>query len=209
MYWWKGPATTGPGANIHLACTPHPAIRSLRNPHPVHPATRSTMKQEIISIPLEIHPDPATLNDADRQLLARAKEQLRHAYAPYSRFQVGAAVLLANGEVVTGNNVENAAYPMCLCAEQTALGAAASRYPETPVLSLAVTVHNLEKTIDQPAGPCGACRQIISEMEDRHQQRISIIMQGETGPIYKLKSAKDLLPICFSGTFLPQKSGEL
>jgi cytidine deaminase len=161
------------------------------------------MKEKILSISLEIYQSEAELSAIDQQLLSKATEQLQSAYAPYSQFRVGAALLLANGEIVTGNNVENAAYPMCLCAEQTAIGAAASHFPEVPILSLAVTVHNEKKRIDTPAGPCGACRQIISEAEDRHQQKISIIMRGESGPIYKLKSAKDLLPISFSGAFLP------
>lgn len=161
------------------------------------------MKEKILSISLKIYQQEAELSAIDRQLLAKATEQLRFAYAPYSQFQVGAALLLANGEIITGNNVENAAYPMCLCAEQTAIGAAASRFPDVPIVSLAVTVYNEKKRIDTPAGPCGSCRQIISEAEDRHQQKISIIMRGESGPIYKLQSAKDLLPISFSGAFLP------
>lgn len=161
------------------------------------------MQQKLLSIPLEIYQDETELSETDRLLLAHATKQVALAYAPYSHFKVGAAFLLANGEIITGNNVENAAYPMCLCAEQTAIGAAASRFPDTPILGLAVTVHNESKLIDTPAGPCGACRQIISEAEDRHGQPISIIMRGESGPIYKVASAKDLLPVSFSGAFLP------
>lgn len=160
------------------------------------------MKQELIAIPLEIYQSETELSKTDQELLAMATAQVQFAYAPYSRFKVGAALLLGNGEIITGNNVENAAYPMCLCAEQTAMGAAASRFPKVPILSLAVTVHNEERVISEPAGPCGACRQIVSEAEDRHGQKISIIMRGEVGPIFKLHSAKDLLPISFSGLFL-------
>lgn len=161
------------------------------------------MTQENITIPLEVYQDTAELSIPDRQLLARAAEQVPLAYAPYSRFRVGAALLLANGEIITGNNVENAAYPMCLCAEQTAIGAAASRYPDVPILSLAVTVQAEGFEIREPAGPCGACRQIISEAEDRHRQPISIIMRGESGPVFKVQTAKHLLPVSFSGAFLP------
>jgi cytidine deaminase len=160
------------------------------------------MKQENINIPIEIYESDSELSETDRRLLARAKAQVEKAYAPYSRFKVGVALLLANGEIVTGNNVENAAYPMCLCAEQAAIGAASARFPEVPILSLAVTIRHERKPIDQPAGPCGSCRQVISEAEDRHQQAVSIIMRGTTGPIYKVRSAKDLLPISFSGAFL-------
>lgn len=161
------------------------------------------MKQQTIHISFEVYSDPLELSEADHKLLEYAAHQVAHAYAPYSRFRVGAAVLLANGEIITGNNVENAAYPMCLCAEQTAIGAAASRFPDVPILSLAVTVDAGDTVISKPAGPCGACRQIISEAEDRHGQSISIIMRGATGPIYKMRSAKDLLPVSFSGAFLP------
>ncbi|MCB0633846.1 MAG: cytidine deaminase [Saprospiraceae bacterium] len=160
------------------------------------------MKQEKFSIPIEVYQDESELQETDRRLLAHAEQQVSKAYAPYSHFKVGVALLLANGEVVTGNNVENAAYPMCLCAEQAAIGAASARFPDVAVVSLAVTVFHEKKVIDQPAGPCGSCRQVISEMEDRHQQSISIIMRGTTGPVYKVRSAKDLLPISFSGAFL-------
>lgn len=161
------------------------------------------MERKTLTIPLEVYSSEAELSASDRELLAKATEQLQFAYAPYSQFRVGAALQLENGEIITGNNVENAAYPMCLCAEQTAIGAAASRFPEVPIVSLAVTVQGKDKAIDTPAGPCGACRQIISEAEDRHGREISIIMRGETGMVYKMQSAKDLLPISFSGTFLP------
>ena len=161
------------------------------------------MALQTISIPFEVYADPSELSETDRRLLEQATAQLAHAYAPYSRFKVGAALLLGNGELITGNNVENAAYPMCLCAEQTAIGAAASRYPDVPILALAVTVEAAGLVISEPAGPCGACRQIISEAEDRHGQAISIIMRGSTGPVFKMRSAKDLLPVSFSGVFLP------
>lgn len=160
------------------------------------------MEEHILSTRIEIYQQESELAENDRELLQKATEQLAHAYAPYSGFQVGAALRLADGQIITGSNLENAAYPMCLCAEQTAMGAAASRFPNVPVVSLAVTVRNRQIVVDQPAGPCGACRQIISEAEDRHGQHISIIMRGAVGPIFKVQSAKELLPISFSGAFL-------
>lgn len=160
------------------------------------------MEERILSTRIEVYRNESDLSDDDQQLLQRAKEQVAHAYAPYSKFKVGAAIRLADGKILTGSNLENAAYPMCLCAEQTAMGAAASRFPNVPVVSLAVTVENEQLVIDQPAGPCGACRQIISEAEDRYGQPISIIMRGATGPIFKVESAKALLPVSFSGNFL-------
>lgn len=162
------------------------------------------MELKSITIPIQVYRDESELSEADRILLARAVQQLEKAYAPYSRFKVGVALLLSNGEIVTGNNVENAAYPMCLCAEQAAIGAASARFPEVPILSLAVTVKHENKEIEEPAGPCGACRQVISEAEDRHGRDVNILMRGSSGPIFKVKSAKDLLPISFSGAFLDE-----
>lgn len=162
------------------------------------------MTQQNLLISIELYADESELSAADRQLLHQATGQVNKAYAPYSHFKVGVALLLANGEIVTANNVENAAYPLCLCAEQAAIGTASALFPDVPVVALAVTVEHEKKLIDQPAAPCGACRQVLSEAEDRHQQPISIVMRGTTGPICKVASAKDLLPLSFSGAYLDE-----
>jgi cytidine deaminase len=138
----------------------------------------------------------------DQQLLQEAKKAIRKAYAPYSHFRVGAAIRLANGEVLSGANQENAAYPMCLCAERVALGAAAALYPEVPVVAMAITIQNERQTIDRPGAPCGACRQVMVETEECFGQDFPVLLQGETGPILRINRAKDLLPLYFDGTYL-------
>ena len=161
------------------------------------------MKRKRLISYVEVYNSVQELTVADRKLLAAARKALKHSYSPYSAFQVGAAVLLSNGKVVTGSNQENAAYPMCLCAERSALAAASARYPTASVVALAVTAANGNGVnVDKPVPPCGACRQVLCEAEYRNTTKIRLIMQGQNGPIYILESCKDLLPLAFEGTFL-------
>ena len=145
----------------------------------------------------------AELSTADALLLRHAQDALRLSYSPYSRFQVGAAVHMQNGEILEGANYENAAYPLCICAEQSLLAAASARFPGIAVESLAITIHSETKNIDRPAAPCGACRQVICETEQKNKQSIRVILQGETGPIVVIEKGSDLLPLAFDGSFLP------
>ena len=138
----------------------------------------------------------------EQELLSAAKEALDLAYAPYSNFKVGAALRLANGQIIKGSNQENAAYTMCICAERVAIAAASSTHPGVPIKSIAVTVKHSEKVIDSPASPCGACRQVIRETELNFKQPMQIIMQGEEGEIYVFKSGEALLPFSFDNSFL-------
>lgn len=160
------------------------------------------MKEITISTKIKAYESGEELPDAYRKLLLAARAAMELAYAPYSNFQVGAAALLENGEVVRGANLENAAYPMCICAERTALGNAAMQYPGVAVLAMAITVQNTKKIIARPAGPCGACRQVISETVDRQQRDMAIILQGPEGEVFVLDSGKSLLPISFDRGFL-------
>lgn len=139
---------------------------------------------------------------ADVALILEARKALNKVHAPYSKFQVGAALLLANGKIISGGNFENAAYTMCLCAERTALASAASMYPDEVVKKLAVTVKNPKKPVNEPASPCGACRQVMLEVEQKQGEKMEVIMQGEDGLIYKLDSARILLPFGFDGSLL-------
>lgn len=148
------------------------------------------------------HPTPAGLDPADRELLNQARAALEHAYAPYSEFRVGAAARLADGTVVTGWNTENAAYPMCLCAEPAALAAAAHQRPGTPVVALAVTVRAPRQTVDRPATPCGSCRQQLAEHESRFGTPIRLVLRGQTGPVWVFAAASELLPFGFSSEHL-------
>jgi cytidine deaminase len=143
-----------------------------------------------------------SLPQNEQELLDAAAQALDKAYAPYSDFHVGAAVLLDNGEVLSGANFENAAYPMCLCAERSALATAISTYPQAKILQMAIRVRNPKKPVLQPAAPCGACRQVMVEAEHRQNGDIKVFLQGESGPVYVLDSAKVLLPFYFDGSFL-------
>jgi len=160
------------------------------------------MKEHTLKITYQIFNKPSKLSKSDRLLLKHAKKALKHSWSPYSNFKVGAAILLKNGQILEGSNQENAAYPMCLCAERTALAAAASQFPKSAVQCIAITVKNPESLIKSPAAPCGACRQVMCETEGKHQQTMRVILRGEKGPIYVFESAKELLPFGFDATFL-------
>ncbi len=142
------------------------------------------------------------LPDEDQLLLEKAKEAVGDAYAPYSRFRVGSAIRLRNGKIIKGSNQENASFPLCLCAERVAIAAADSNFPREAVVAVAVTAKSSNQVIDKPIAPCGACRQVICETENKHGHDIRIIMQGESGEIYVLQSGKDLLPLSFDGSYL-------
>ena len=144
------------------------------------------------------------LNKTDQVLMTSAMEATTRSYAPYSKFSVGAAALLANGIVVTGTNQENAAYPSGLCAERTTLFYANSQYPDQPVLTLAIAARTEKDFIDLPIHPCGACRQVILETEKRYKQPIRILLYGKK-EIYEVKSICDLLPLSFDASAMKEQ----
>jgi cytidine deaminase len=164
------------------------------NPH--------SMKKLSINTEFELWNSREELAEADRRLLELAIASRANSYSPYSRFQVGAAVLLENGEMVGGSNYENASYPLCICAEQTVLTTAANRFPNVPAVAIAVTVKNPDQVIDRPGPPCGGCRQVICETEVKNRRPMRVILQGETGPVYCFCSGGDLLPLAFDQTYL-------
>ena len=137
------------------------------------------------------------LTEQDRQLIEAAKLATEHSYAPYSRFHVGAAALLADGTVVTGTNQENAAYSSGLCAERTTLFYAGSSHPNTPVVALAIAAYTDGAFTPKPIAPCGACRQVMLETESRYGKPMKVLLYGER-ECYVFESAKDLLPVCFT-----------
>jgi len=137
-----------------------------------------------------------------KELLAVAIQQLDHAYAPYSKFHVGAAVLLEDQSIYPGCNQENASYPLCMCGERVALYNAAANKPGVLIKSLAITAKNLQKKLDQPVSPCGACRQVILEYENKQNSPIEIILKGDTPEVYYFASSKILLPFGFDSSFL-------
>lgn len=136
------------------------------------------------------------LTEEQKKLIDSAKDACTRAYAPYSKFNVGAAVLLGNGMTVCGNNQENAAYPSGICAERTTLFYAGAQYPEQPVVKLAIAAQKDGAYTAQPTAPCGACRQVILETENRYNVPIEILLYGED-EIYILPTIKSLLPLSF------------
>ncbi|MCX6189028.1 MAG: cytidine deaminase [Bacteroidetes bacterium] len=139
------------------------------------------IKKELI---IQRYANVAELVEADQRLLEEAKQALLTAYAPYSKFYVGCALLMENGKIIRGSNQENIAFPSGLCAERVAIFHAGSEYPDMPILAMAITVKATNFIVASPAMSCGACLQSISEYETRQQQQIRSILQGETGDIY-------------------------
>jgi len=154
------------------------------------------MKEITIQIKYTEYEDTNQLPEEDNGLIMKAREAAKNAYAPYSGFRVGAAVLLENGVIVTGNNQENAAYPSGLCAERTALFYASSQYPKIPVVSIAISTINLTATPSELAKPCGACRQVIAEYEDVAGKPMQIILDS-ANKILVLNGIDSLLPLRF------------
>jgi cytidine deaminase len=152
------------------------------------------MKELTLQIKYAEYTELALVTQQDKVLIDKAREAASNGYAPYSGFQVGAAVLLENGIIITGNNQENAAYPSGLCAERTALFYAASQYPAIPIRAIAITA--LQTQPGDFAKPCGACRQVIAEYEDRAKSPIRIILDGPS-KIVILDSIDTLLPFRF------------
>ena len=141
------------------------------------------------------------LNTSDRQLIDKARKTNEHSYAPYSHFYVGAAVLLDNGEIICGSNQENAASPSGTCAERTALFYAGAKYPDQAVKPIAIAARNDTEETEMPVPPCGACRQVLLETEQRFHTPIRILLYGKK-EILLLKSVNDLLPLSFGISFL-------
>ena len=135
-------------------------------------------------------------------LMHKAIASRKKAYAPYSQFRVGAAILLDNKKIVIGSNQENAAYPSGLCAERVAIFQAGALYPEAKIEIIAITAASDHNKTTAPIPPCGGCRQSIAEYELKQESPISIYFMGETGAIYQSNSLKNLLPFMFDKKFL-------
>lgn len=136
------------------------------------------------------------LSQEEQELVSKAKEATLNSYANYSHFNVGAACRLADGKIVIGANQENAAFPSGLCAERTAIFGAQANYPDQAITTLAIAAKNANGFLKSPISPCGACRQVVLEIEDRYQRPVRILLYGTKG-IYCFKSIKDLLPFSF------------
>ncbi len=132
----------------------------------------------------------------EKSLVESAKNQTLSAYAPYSKFNVGAAVLLDNGQVIGGNNQENIAYPSGLCAERTAMFYANAKYPNAKPLAIAIAAKNEKGYLPSPICPCGSCRQVLLESEMRFGSPIKVILYG-TRHSYIIDSIADMMPFAF------------
>jgi cytidine deaminase len=139
------------------------------------------------------------LKDEDALLLKEAQKVTDLAYAPYSRFRVGAVAILANGKKVNGSNQENASFPAGICAERVLLSASSSLYPGIPIKTIAISYRDDHNKSDHPISPCGICRQSLSEYELRMKQPIRLILGGLKGKVYIIPEAGSLLPLAFSG----------
>lgn len=160
------------------------------------------MKKIEIATSAILFSDVLELSMEDKLLMDKAVEARKKAYAPYSKFNVGAALLLENNEIVLGNNQENAAYPSGMCAERVAIWKAGSEFPGVKILKLAITASSSIKKVDKPVGPCGACRQSLSEYEIKQQQPFEVLFMGEVGEVVKTQSLLSLLPFSFDSSYL-------
>lgn len=160
------------------------------------------MRSKTLSFQLTIFESLAELPKEDLKLIDLALQAKENAYAPYSNFKVGAAVLLENKQVVIGNNQENASYPSGLCAERVAVFQAGAKFPGIPIVKIAIVASSDSQITKEPAAPCGNCRQSIFEYENKQERPIELILMGGEGPIYKCRSVADILPLAFGSDFL-------
>ena len=154
------------------------------------------MKHKTIEISYTEYDSIAELTNGDAILLRKAREASKNSWAPYSNFHVGAAVLLENGEIITGNNQENVAYPSGLCAERVALFSANANFPGSPVKAIAVSAFNQNGLTNEPVKPCGACLQAILESETRFKTPVRLILDGSAS-IMVIDGMTNLLPFSF------------
>lgn len=135
--------------------------------------------------------------EVEKKLIDAAKQSTSYAYAPYSKFNVGAAVLLKNGEIITGSNQENAAYPSGLCAERTAVFYANSQFPNQKIQIIAIAAHYNGDFTEDLISPCGSCRQVLLEVESRYKSSVKVMMYKKNGEIYVAESMNSLMPLSF------------
>ena len=156
------------------------------------------MKQKEVHFVYEVYNSIKSLEKADADLLQKARAITETAYAPYSKFQVGATALLANGEIINGSNQENASYPVGLCAERVLISAISSIHPNKAIHTMAISYNNLNGESDHPISPCGICRQSLLEYEARLKHPIRLIMSGKEGKVFVIPNAAMLLPLSFT-----------
>ncbi len=138
------------------------------------------------------------LPEQEQALLTAAIDMTAHSYAPYSRFHVGAALLLENGEILHGCNQENAAFPAGLCAERTAIFAAGAEYPDVAPVALAIAARDTKGELtEEPVSPCGTCRQVLIETETRYHKKLRILLYGKKR-VFVMDGISNLMPLSFT-----------
>lgn len=160
------------------------------------------MKKKKISFEVSVYDALKNLPTIELELMNAAVAARKNAYAPYSNFKVGAALLLENDEIVIGSNQENASYPAGLCAEGVAVFQAGARFPGVAIKIVAITAASENTIVDKPIAPCGICRQSMSEYENRQKSPMVLLMMGETGEVLKCDSVADILPLGFDNAYL-------
>jgi cytidine deaminase len=155
------------------------------------------MKTKKLHISFQSFSSLNELSETDQKLVAKAISACSNAYAPFSNFQVGAALLLENKKIVIGSNQENSAYPSGLCAERVALFHAGAQYPGVAIVTLVITARSPQKKLKAVVTPCGACRQVMAESANRQKKPFNVILVGEDGQGYIFGSVYDLLPFSF------------
>jgi cytidine deaminase len=160
------------------------------------------MRKIEVSTSAIVYNNISTLSLEDKKLMDKAIEIRKTAYAPYSKFSVGAALLLENNEIILGNNQESAAYPSGMCAERVAIWKAGSSFPGVKIKKLAISASSTISKVDKPIGPCGACRQTLSEYEINQKQPFEVLFMGEVGEVIKTESLLSLLPFSFDSSYL-------
>lgn len=163
------------------------------------------MKIREIKVSYEEYDHLSECNPEDILLIERAKEAIHNSYAPYSLYQVGAAIELSNGEILSAANQENVAYPSGICAERNVLFYAQSKYPDAYVKAIAVTAVFNGSPLSEPVTPCGACRQVMAEYETRHGFSMKIIMASDSGKVYITHGIESLMPLLFKADNLRKK----
>ncbi len=156
------------------------------------------MNKQEYQFDYEVYQSIDELSEEDKWLLDEAREATQHAYAPYSRFLVGAVARLSNGEIVSGSNQENASFPAGMCAEQVVMASISSQYPKTPIDTLAISYNNTNGESNHPITPCGICRQAMQEYKEKTKQSIRLILGGMHGKVFIIPDAGMLLPLSFT-----------
>lgn len=156
------------------------------------------MKENKFEFNYKVYDSISELPEDQQWLLNEAREVTSNAYAPYSKFQVGAIARMANGEIVAGSNQENASFPVGLCAERVLLASISSLFPRIPIETIAISYKSENQKSDHPISPCGICRQSLQEYESRVSHPIQLILGGMEGPVYVIDSASRLLPLAFT-----------